>query len=604
MKKLTAILLLAGLILMAFAFAPSVAVQAEGQNGTTLSAEVTAGSVWSRTFHWTIDKSVTPDTLNMFKGDSGTVQYTVSLTKDAGTDEAKISGQVCVTNGGSVSTENLAIVANLTMPPSSAVITFTNVDVSGNPVLDAGESGCYSYEMILASPVPGGTYKVTADVTITDHSGHLGDPFGPSPSTTTLFNASPTLVNNTVNVDDTNGETWAFSASGSQSYPKTFTCNGDQGTQDNTATIRETKQADDASVTVNCYGLQVTKDAATSLTRTFSWTIQKSADQSSLTLAIGQQFLVNYSVTGNKTKSDSNWAVAGNIHVYNPAPIAATLNSVADAVTGGITAPVNCGVTFPYTLAAGGTLNCTYSAALPDATGRTNTATATLQNTPSGTTSFTGTAAVDFSTATINKVDECIDVTDTLGGTLGNVCAWDAPKTFNYSYSVGPYATCGDYTVNNIASFVTNDTGATGSSNWTVNVNVPCPGCTLTPGYWKTHSSYGPAPYDDTWAKLFYGADTPFYGSGQSWYQVLWTPPQGNAYYILAKAYIAAKLNILNGASSTTQVDSAIISADSFFNTYTPSSSLSKIVRNRILTYATLLDNYNNGLVGPGHCSY
>ena len=26
--------------------------------------------------------------------------------------------------------------------------------------------------------------------------------------------------------------------------------------------------------------------------------------------------------------------------------------------------------------------------------------------------------------------------------------------------------------------------------------------CTLTQGYWKTHSSYGPAPYDVTWAIL------------------------------------------------------------------------------------------------------
>ena len=39
------------------------------------------------------------------------------------------------------------------------------------------------------------------------------------------------------------------------------------------------------------------------------------------------------------------------------------------------------------------------------------------------------------------------------------------------------------------------DTGATGESSWTVNVNVACSqGCTLTQGYWKTHSRKGPAP--------------------------------------------------------------------------------------------------------------
>ena len=43
----------------------------------------------------------------------------------------------------------------------------------------------------------------------------------------------------------------------------------------------------------------------------------------------------------------------------------------------------------------------------------------------------------------------------------------------------------------------------------TVDVDVPClGGCTLTPGYWKTHSEFGPAPYDDNWANLPNGAST------------------------------------------------------------------------------------------------
>jgi hypothetical protein len=128
-------------------------------------------------------------------------------------------------------------------------------------------------------------------------------------------------------------------------------------------------------------------------------------------------------------------------------------------------------------------------------------------------------------------------------------------------------------------------------------------GCTLTPGYWKTHSKYGPAPYDDLWA--FIGEDTPFFLTGQSWYQVLWTSPKGgNAYYILAHHYIAATLNILHGASSTEQVNEALAWAgENFFNTYTPSSKLSTKVRQQALGYADLLDQYNNGYVGPGHCS-
>ena len=65
---------------------------------------------------------------------------------------------------------------------------------------------------------------------------------------------------------------------------------------------------------------------------------------------------------------------------------------------------------------------------------------------------------------------------------------------------------------------------------------------------------------------------------------------------------MAARLNILAGASSTAQVDAAIAWATTFFSTYTPSSTLTKAVKNQALAYAGLLDDYNNGEIGPGHC--
>ena len=74
----------------------------------------------------------------------------------------------------------------------------------------------------------------------------------------------------------------------------------------------------------------------------------------------------------------------------------------------------------------------------------------------------------------------------------------------------------------------------------------PKPGCTLTQGYWKTHSKYGPAPYDATWALI--GEDTTFFSSGKTWHQAIDTSSAGgNAYYILAHQYIAAKLNLAGG---------------------------------------------------------
>ena len=140
-------------------------------------------------------------------------------------------------------------------------------------------------------------------------------------------------------------------------------------------------------------------------------------------------------------------------------------------------------------------------------------------------------------------------------------------------------------------------------------VTVPChgTGCTLTQGYWKTHSKYGPAAKPDpTWNLLpgGLGPDTKFFLSGQTWIQVFnTTPAGGNAYYILAHQYEAARLNVLNGASTTPAVDSALAWATTFFNTYKPSSSLTSSVRNAALSAASLLDSYNGGSVGPGHCS-
>ena len=146
----------------------------------------------------------------------------------------------------------------------------------------------------------------------------------------------------------------------------------------------------------------------------------------------------------------------------------------------------------------------------------------------------------------------------------------------------------------------------TGNATATVTIVKLSFGCTLTWGYWKTHSYHGPAAHpDETWNLIEpNGVDSPFFISGQSYYQVLQTEPKGgNAYYILAHQYIAAELNMLNGASSTAEVDAAMAWAENFFNTYEPSDTFSKALRASIVNNAGTLGSYNEGLIGPGHCS-
>lgn len=147
--------------------------------------------------------------------------------------------------------------------------------------------------------------------------------------------------------------------------------------------------------------------------------------------------------------------------------------------------------------------------------------------------------------------------------------------------------------------------GSGGIDDITFCANPPGVGCTRTLGYWKTHSHRGPAPYDDAWLNIGpLGADTEFFDLGRTWYQVFWTAPRGNANYILAHQYMAAKLNILNGAATTPAVVAAITGAEAYFGALgSLSSAPTGATRATLLGWADTLDQYNNGVIGPGHCS-
>lgn len=369
------------LAVLAAVFAPTAMAT------TPLEISKTASVNWTRTFEWTIEKSVTPDSHALQTGQSGTSTYTVTVTKSEGTDTMTVDGEVCVKNNGAVATEGLTIrdrLVALLDGGGKLTLAVQTIDVSAKPVLVPGEAYCYVYSFPFEPRGDAIGYLNDARATITNDPREPGTPLGPSAEAPFVLPEAPDLVTDQVNVDDTNGLSWLFFGSGSVSYTRTFTCDGDAGRHDNTATIRETGQSDDASVTVTC--------------------------------------------------------------------------------------------------------------------------------TP------------------------------------------------------------------------------------------PSQGCTATLGYWKTHSKYGPAgPRDATWDLV--GEDTAFFLSGKSWYQLFWTNPKGgNAYVILAHQYMAARLNILSGAASTPAVNAALAWATAFFSTYRLSSSLSASVRSQAIAYAGLLDSYNNGVIGPGHC--
>lgn len=353
------------------------------------------------------------------------------------------------------------------------------------------------------------------------------------------------------------------------------------------------------------YGVRANPGVDVWLDGHYDWNIEKSATTDNLTLSSGQIYTVGYSVTVTPSSLIGGTPyVSDGLYVTNTYPTPVTVTGITVDVDG-TAGTITCPSSFPFTMAPGELVTCQWQATLPDTNDHTVTATTSIEGGPD----YVYTHLLTFAYGHQGQTtDECVDVTDNRYGDLGSACASDGPKVFTYEMPVGPYEGCGQFSFDNTATYTTRDTGTTGSSTWVVDTTVPCDvGCSLTPGYWKTHSDYGPAPYDDTWALLADGPDTTFYLSDQTYYQVLWTSPRGSAYYVLAHAFIAAQLNGLNGADTSVITDE-LNAATSLFETYTPADLAKghgpayKALKAQFIDLATVLDNYNNGLIGPGHC--
>jgi len=371
-----------------------------------------------------------------------------------------------------------------------------------------------------------------------------------------------------------------------------------------------TADSDTCSTTV--YALTVTKSAVTHYDRDYDWTVSKRGDASA-EICHGQTKPVAYTIEASRTAVDSGHSVNGTISVFNPAPIPAPLASLTDQLSPGGAVGVNCNVSFPYAIPPSSSLLCTYSTALGNADTRTNTARATLSNG----TSFEGSAAVVFG-APDNVSDASITVGDTVGCPAGFTCGGAGPFTFNDSGSVSyeinatnDSGVCNSYfDLANTASW-TDDGGARQSGVSTSIYSCTCPsGCTLTIGYWKTHTgTTGRNPDNVTqfltqWLGNPFGTKSVQVATAAQAQQLL--SMDGGASNGIVKLHaqlLAAKLNIARGASGA-DVATTIGQADSYltWKDATAWATASKADKTKILTWMTLLDAYNNGDLGPGHC--
>lgn len=586
-----------------------------------LTIENDANTAFDRRFDWSIDKSLQPATIDLNPGDQQTLEYTVNLTKSAPINENfLVSGNATISNDGGSVANISAIEGSLGGNPMA--LDCGSFTAPGT--LAAGASISCSYSV----PVVSGASLLSV-VTVTTSG---GDVEGGSDSDMAIFDTPTAVTHDSVTVSDTLANTsWMFSESGAQSYTIESGCvDGTNVILNNTATIEETGASDSLMTRVRCHVLRARKTAETSFNRSYSWAIEKThAESPPLQLTEGQTYEVPYTITATATASTSELSVSGIVSVENTNPVrAATLVSINDTLAGVGPITLDCPsmIVPPSSI-----LECSYTATLPDDQSRLNTAVATQQNfhygvdgtpTPIGTTEYTGSAMVVAAGAPESETDACVTLFDDyLGDTsdLGAVCADESPavRMFTGAITIEADTDC-EFEVENVARFVAGDSGATGSDSTVIAVErTDCDdeaeGCVLTPGYWKTHSSNGPAPYDDNWEMI--GEDTAFFlavdkdGNPLSWYDVLWEKPKGNAYFTLARAYIAATLNGMNGAEASEQVLDALEEAETFFETYTIAQigalRGNRAPRPRILELAGILDMYNNGVggLGPDSCS-
>ncbi len=118
--------------------------------------------------------------------------------------------------------------------------------------------------------------------------------------------------------------------------------------------------------------------------------------------------------------------------------------------------------------------------------------------------------------------------------------------------------------------------------------------CTFTVGYWKNHTSAWPV------SSLALGTVT---YSATDLLSILNQSVGGNGLVSLAHQLIAAKLNIAAGADPTA-IASTISSADALIGgLVVPPVGSGFLSPSTTDPLTQALDDYNNGLTGPGHCT-
>jgi hypothetical protein len=252
--------------------------------------------------------------------------------------------------------------------------------------------------------------------------------------------------------------------------------------------------ADGASGFTEARALMIAQSTAGSDDRTFGWSITKHADPT-IVKQVGGSATFYYTVAvSHDGGTISNVQVTGSIQVIDPnndsngVTLPVQIDGVTDHLSDGTTCSVPDGgaqtvTAFSTFLAYGCDLQGQPQGDLD------NSAFVTWPEQLLGDGSHLA-AGSDSSTFnsisfTDNPVDRCVDVTDSVVGSLGSACIGGAnPRSFTYPRTIAiPRYGCQSY--GNHATFTTDDTGTTGSATATVTVCGPTETGAVSIGFWR-----------------------------------------------------------------------------------------------------------------------
>jgi hypothetical protein len=145
------------------------------------------------------------------------------------------------------------------------------------------------------------------------------------------------------------------------------------------------------------------------------------------------------------------------------------------------------------------------------------------------------------------------------------------------------------------AAFANDESGnaASGLSVTVTGSTTETTNCTYTVGYWKTH--------EEAWPVTSLTLGTVLYTQAEL-LLILNEPVNGNGLISLAHQLIAAKLNIAAGADPTAAA-ATIAAADAQIGALVvPPIGSGYLHPSTTSAKTQVLDDYNNGIIGPGHC--